>query len=277
MTTNLLRGKVAKATRAGADRGPAIGDDANYFSCPACSRPLARGVMRCTGCGVRFFMGVRLKRASGFLALGVVLGVLAGGPITASAITAILREANAAAVVAPVGPPRDTSAIAAPSIPVQIPVHAVPQAAISALSGTAVVNGRIALDTVTLSGTLADRNASSIEIARAFRSLAADAALGIDVAGRLGSWPQAAAVKSELETFYVTMADSARTALRAPFSDNAGYRRSATAMVTVLAGLGGVDAKSRALASTVNLELPPVALSLGSAADAVGRVAATAP
>jgi hypothetical protein len=128
------------------------------------------------------------------------------------------------------------------------------------LSGTAVVNGRIAVDTVTLSRALADRNASSVEIARAFRSLAADAALGIDVAARLASWPEAATVKAELESFYLAMADSARSALRAPYSDRAGYRAAAAAMMPVLAKLGAVDAVSRTLATTIDLELPPVAL-----------------
>lgn len=261
MTTNLLRGKNARAVGAGADLGLAIGEnDIEYFSCPGCSRPLARGAMRCPGCGAAMVLGVRLKRAGVLMVVGVLLGLLVGGAITTSVITTLLREPRPVAAVVPAVPLLVASAVASPSLPVEVPVHAAPPAAVSALSGTAVVNGRIAVDAVTLSATLTDQNASSIEIARAFRSLAADAALGIDVAGRLASWPEAAAVKSDLETFYLAMADSARTALRAPFSDTVGYRGSAAAMMPVLAKLSGVDAKSRALAWTIDLELPPVAL-----------------
>jgi predicted lysophospholipase L1 biosynthesis ABC-type transport system permease subunit len=260
-TRNVLRGATAKAVGAGADLGLAIGEnDIEYFSCPGCSRPLARGVMRCPGCGAAMIMGVRFKRAGVLMVLGIVLGLAIGGVITTSVIGSLLREPKPVAAIAPVPPLPVASAAAASSLPGQLPVHATPPAAVSALSGTAVVNGRIAVDTVTLSGTLADRNASSVEIARAFRSLAADAALGIDVAGRLASWPEAATVKADLETFYLAMADAARSALRAPYSDTAGYRASAAAMMPVLAKLGAVDAVSRTLATTIDLELPPVAL-----------------
>ena len=71
-----------------------------------------------------------------------------------------------------------------------------------------------------------------------------------------------------LEVFYRTMADTARNALHASFSDNAGYRKAAAEMMTVLAGLGDVDTASRTLATTVGPELPPVALPRVSAGGA---------
>jgi hypothetical protein len=271
MTTNLLRGKPGKASALDPNASPAIGEnDSHVFLCPSCARPLADGTPRCPGCGVRLIMGVVLKRAGGILALGVVFGILAGGASTAAAITLSVRDSKvvAPAVVTPTTAPDSARASAIPTLPAVNLVVGAPQAAVAALSGTAVVNGRIAVDAATLSSTLAAPNASSIDMARAFRSLAADAALGIDVAARLGSWHDAAPVRTDLEVFYRTMADSARNALRASFSDNAGYRKAATEMMTILAGLGDVDAASRTLATGVGLELPPVALPRVSAGRA---------
>ncbi len=270
MTTNLLHGKPAKASAPDANVSPAIGeDDSHIFNCPSCARPLAEGTSKCPGCGVRLIMGVMLKRAGAILALGIVVGVFAGSAMTAAVITLPPRSDKVApAVVTPGTAPDGARLSAAPTLPAGNVVVGAPQAAVAALSGTAVVNGRIAVDAATLSSTLAARNASSIEIARAFRSLAADAALGIDVAGRLGSWHDAGPVKTDLEAFYRTMADTAKNALRATFADNAGYRRAGAEMLAVLAGLGEVDAASRTLATSVGLELPPVALPRVSASAA---------
>lgn len=277
MTTNLAHGKSGTAIGPGSKGGLVIGEtDAHVFSCPRCARPLSEGTSRCPGCGVRLIMGVILKRAGAILALGIVLGVVAGGATTATAISLSLGESRAAAVVTPSQVPAGASVGAAPSRPVEFPVLAAPPAAVSALGGTAVVNGRIAVDAVSLSSTLVAKDTSSIEIARALRSLAADAALGIDVAGRLGSWRDAAPVMTRLETFYRTMADTARIALQTSFGDNAGYRSAAAEMLKVLAGLGDVDAASRTLATTVNLELPPVTLP-GASSNATTTVPSTAP
>src|SRR4029077_14813261 len=124
-------------------------------------------------------------------------------------------------------------------------------------SGTAVVDGRIAVDAATLSATLGRSNASSIELARALRSLAADAALGIDLASRLAPWTDAAQVQSGLDDFYRAMAQEARTGLRASLNDTGAYRKAGAKMLTVLSTLASVDAKSRELAGTIGLELLP--------------------
>jgi len=260
MATNLLRGRSGTVIGPVPERRFAIGEtDERLFDCPGCARPLSVGTSKCPGCGVHLVMGVMLKRAGLILALGIAFGVVAGGAATATAIslsrgvpTAIDVAARPVAAGAPVSAPS--------SRPSEVPLLATPPAAVFALSSTAVVNGRIAVDAVTLSTTLAAKDASSIEIARALRSLAADAALGIDVAGRLGSWRAAGPVMSDLETFYRTMADTARNALRASFADKAGYRSAARDMLKFLEGLGEVDAASRTLAATVDLDLAPVAL-----------------
>lgn len=261
MTTNLLRGKSAAATLEA--KGIAIGEtDAHVFSCPSCARPLTEGTSRCPGCGARLIMGVRVKRAGAILVLGVVLGVFVGGVATASAIAlslqrpvpAVAEEPSLAPALAPV------AAIAASAAPSAVAQMGAPAAAVSALSGTAVVNGRIAVDAATLDATLTRQGAPTIEIARALRSLAADATLGVDLTGRLGPWTDGASVMSKLDDFYRTMATTANIAFRASLTDEAAYRKAGAEMMTVLAQLGGVDAASRSLATTVDLELPPVAL-----------------
>ena len=127
----------------------------------------------------------------------------------------------------------------------------------AALSGTAVVNGRITVDAATLRTTLSSR-ASTSDIARALRSLAADAALGSDLTGRLARWPDAGPVAAQLDAFYRSMAKTARDGLRYSLSDNGSYRSTGAEMLKVLTGLRAVDAASRTLAGTVSLELPPV-------------------
>jgi predicted RNA-binding Zn-ribbon protein involved in translation (DUF1610 family) len=258
MTTRLLGGKPGMPGPGGYTGS--IGEsDADVFDCPACARPLVGRTSRCPGCGTRLVMRVKLRKVGMILALGIVLGVVAGGGMAAGAIMLSQRDPKAAAVALPAAPasptPRPT-----PSTSTGPTVLDRPQAAVSALSGTAVVNGRMSVDAATLSSTLADKGAPAIDIARALRSLAADAALGIDLTDRLAPWRDAAPVMSDLDTFYRAVADSARNALRASLTDTPGYRAAGATMVKVLAGLGPVDATSRALALTIDLELPPVVL-----------------
>lgn len=272
MTTNLLRGKSAAATLEA--KGITIGEtDAHVFSCPSCARPLTEGTSRCPGCGARRIMGVRVKRAGAILVLGVVLGVFVGGVATASAMALSLHRPMPAVAEEPSLAP--VAAIAASAAPSAVAQVGAPAAAVSALSGTAVVNGRIAVDAATLDATLTGQGAPTIEIARALRSLAADATLGVDLTGRLGLWRDGASVMSKLDDFYRTMATTANVAFRASLTDEAAYRKAGAEMMTVLAQLGAVDAASRSLATTVDLELPPVALpgARGTAAPA----ASTAP
>lgn len=264
MTTNLLRGKSGEKVTPD-QGGPAIGEtDAHVFSCPACARPLSNGTSRCPGCGTRLIMGVRVKRAGGILALGLVLGAFIGGVATVAAIGLSLKASEPAVAAQPSLAPVAVAVNPSPG-PTTAPFTGAPAAALSALSGTAVVNGQIAVDAATLEAALARPGARGIEIARALRSLAADATLGVDLTGRLGSWPAGSAVMSRLDAFYRSMATTAHDAFRRSVTDVAAYRSAGAEMMTVLAGLGDVDAASRSLATTVDLELPPVALPASAA------------
>ncbi len=259
MTTNVMNETNSSDAAAREAIGLAIGDaDAHVFTCPSCARPLADGTSRCPGCGVRLILGVRLKRAAAILALGITIGMLVGVATTAAAIALSLRDSTPAVAAAPSIAPSVARSSALPSFIAVDP--GAPVAAVSALSGTAVVNGRIAVDAATLASTLARSKATTIEIARALRSLAADAALGIDLADRLTPWTGAAHVQGGLDDFYRAMAQAARAGLRASLNDAGAYRKAGAEMRTVLATMGKVDRDSRALAGTVGLELPPVVL-----------------
>ena len=263
MTINLLRGKTGVKSTPERDAalkslGTAIGgNDPNVFICPACSRPLSEGTSRCPACGVALVMGVTLRKAAAILSLGMVFGILIGGAVTASAITLSLHDVKTVVSAVPTAAP--VTATALPSVIARATGPA--PAAVSALSGTAVVNGRIAVDAVTLRDTLAKPGVTSIELARALRSLSADAALGTDLVDRLAAWREAEPVMSQLDDFYTSVAATAQLGLRASLTDEGSYRDAATKMDTILLGLGGVDAASRTLAATVSLELPPVVVS----------------
>jgi len=259
VTTNLATSTKGSETRS---TDPlAIGEvDAHVFNCPACARPLSDGTARCPGCGTHLIMGVRLKRAAVFLGLGAVIGILLGGVTTAAVITTSPRGESAALAPVASAAPASSSAAPSPTPSLFVPDPRAPQAAVSALSGTAVVNGRIAVDAQTLSSTLARSSASTSEMARALRSLAADATLGIDLAGRLANWPEASDAQAVLDDFYRSMAQEAKTGLRASLNDGAAYRRAGREMLSVLSRLGAVDSQSRTLAATIGLELPPVVL-----------------
>ena len=274
MFTNLLRGKakgtMPESTAPKGSKNLAIGEsDAHVFNCPQCARPLSEGTWLCSGCGARLVMGVLLKRAAAILALGMVSGILFGGLVTAAAITLSLKDTAAISALPSASPaPATPAPSAAPSIPVQS------GPAVNALSGTAVVNGRIAVDAATLQATLAKSNAATIELARALRSLAADAALGHDLVDRLAPWREAITVKQQLDDFYTTMANKAHQALQVSLTDTAAYQRASAEMLTILGGLADVDAASRVLAATVDLELPPVAIpGLGASTSPSGSAA----
>lgn len=263
MTTNALRRKGGEVTPP-VEPGIAIGEtDAHVFDCPSCARPLPRGTTRCQSCGTRLILGVAVKRAGTILALGLAFGVLIGGAATAAAIALSVRQPAAVASVPTTAVLVPTSApvvSVAPVVPVVPAIPAAPSIAVAALSGTAVVNGRISVDAATLAVALSTDGTRTIDIARALRSLAADAALGTDLVGRIAPWTDAAPVMTQLDGFYGAMTTTARDGLRASLTNDAAYRAAGARMLTLLASLANVDAASRTLAATVDLDLPPVAL-----------------
>lgn len=246
--------------------GPAIGvADAQLFDCPACGRPLARGTSRCTNCGTRLIGGRPFRRVATFAAVAIVAVLILGGVgMTVMAMSAAQPPTG----TGPTGSPAASRPAATAETPSQPPTPVgVPAEAAAALSGTAVVNARIATDAGTLARTLSDKSSQTIDIARAMRALGADAQLGLDMTGRLTPWTDAAPVTAKLVGFYRSLADSTRDALRASLTDATSYRRAGAQLLSVIRGLDAVDAASRELAAGVGLSLPPLRVpSAGSAA-----------
>lgn len=253
MSTDALRSNPAdEMTSLGS--GFAIGDaDSHVFNCPACARPLSDGTSRCPGCGTRLVLGVTVKRAGAILGLGFVFGVLIGGFVTAAVITLTLKQ-PAVATGPDVVPTRPGNTSTGPDTR----VATVPAGAVTALRGAAIVNSRITVDAAVLATALKTKGTSTVEVARALRALAADAALGNDLVAQIGRWPEAGPVMTQLDTFYGAMAATARDGLRASLTDNKAYRAAGTRMMKVLASLPGVDAATRVLAAGIGQELPPL-------------------
>jgi hypothetical protein len=254
-TAEMAGGASGGATSA--SQSIAIGEtDSHVFNCPSCARPLADGTSKCPGCNTRLIMGVALRRAGMILALGVVIGVLVGGAIVAAVLGMSLRERPVAVAAADVPVVASAAPAAVPTYAPHIPLA--PSGAMAALSAAAVVNDRIANDARLLAGLLATDAPSSVDLARTLRALGADAAVGMDLTARLSPWTEATPVASQLDAFYRGMSQLTQTGLRAPLSDEAAYRDTATRMLTVIASIGDVDAAARALAATVELQLPPL-------------------
>ncbi len=105
-------------------------------------------------------------------------------------------------------------------------------------------------------------------MARALRSLAADAALGRDLTARMIGWSAARGAVSQLDGFYLAIADTARTGLRFSLADRESYRATGETMLAVLADLESVDAGARDFAARVHLEMAPIETGVPSATPA---------
>ena len=237
----------------------AIGEpDANIFLCPECSRPLSVGSSRCARCGTRLVAGVPLKKVSGFVGLGLMAGLLVGGGIgvvtllsgsVATPVPAPLPAAIPSAVPASVAP--------APPVPSVVPVDpGVPPAALSALRQSTIVNQRLLADTDLLTRAMAVEAPSAAEIAPLLRNLASTAAFGDAPAATVGTWDAATTVSRDLAAFYAAVERVADDGLAASIANERAYRDAGRRMLAVLDGLTDLDAASRGLAATVDVELP---------------------
>ena len=241
----------------------AIGEpDANIFLCPECSRPLSVGSSRCARCGTRLVAGVPLRKVGGFVGLGLMAGLLVGGGI--GAVT-LLSGSVATPLPAPLPAaiPSAVPASVAPVPSVALVDPGVPPAALSALRQSIQINQRLLADADLLSQAMAASSPSAAEIAPVLRNLASTAAFGHPLATSVGTWVDGAAVSKDLAVFYASIDRIADDGLSASFNNERAYRDAGRRMLAVLGGLTDLDAASRGLAATVDVELPP----LGPATD----------
>lgn len=265
MTIDALAGKGRRTARGQEVDGLPIGElDANIFNCPACARPLGAGASRCAGCGTRLIARVQAPRAIGFIASGLVVGLLVGGGVVAG-ISALSRPvvADVATPVASAGPVANAAPVASvapvasagPVIDV-----GVASSALSALRQSALLNQRLVVDAGRLTTALGASAPSSAELSRILRSLAASATFGDRIAPDLGDWSEASALSTGLTEFYAAIGLTAREGLANALSNTDAYIAAAQQMLTVLGGLTGLDAEARALAAQVDLDMPPATI-----------------
>ena len=278
MTVDVARRRSKGRITPGGDQqsGMAIGEiGQTIFSCPACGRPLAIGVRKCSGCSTRLLMGVQLGRAGTFVTIGLILGVAFGGGLAAilsasrlpahdaqvaeaAAAAALARAAEVQAAAAPV-------AIASPAIPrtggsggstgagTSVTMPAISS---SALSQALVLDVRLSQSTADLEAAAAAPKVDVLLVAQLLRKASADSVIGLQLAQNLRVWSGGSAVADRLTTFYTELRTTADEGLGASIRDQAAYREAAHAVVKLLGGLDAVDGQARSLAAGAGIGLP---------------------
>jgi hypothetical protein len=254
MTVDAVRGRARRGKNVTIEQA-AIGEaDANIFNCPRCARPLAVGNSRCAGCGLRMVAGVPLTRVSGFVAAGLVLGLLVGGGLVA-AVSLMTRPVATPVTQAPTAVVPSAVPVA-PSVAAPVIDPAIPAAAASALRQSTTLNQRLLADADRLAAVLATDRPSGAEIAPLLRALASTASFGDRLAPNVAQWADGAAVSESLATFYAAVGRVAEEGLTASVQNNRAYVDAGKRMLVVLDQVTALDSASRELAATADLELP---------------------
>jgi hypothetical protein len=278
MTVDVARRRSKGRITPGAEQGSgmAIGEiGQTIFSCPACGRPLAIGVRKCSGCSTRLLMGVQLGRAGTFVTIGLILGVAFGGGLAAilsasrlPAHDAQVAEAAAAAALARAAEIRAAAApvaIASPAIPrtggsggstgagASVTIPAISS---SALSQALVLDVRLSQSTADLEAAAAAPKVDVLVVAQLLRKASADSVIGLQLAQNLRVWSGGSAVADRLTTFYTELRTTADEGLGASIRDQAAYREAAHAVVKLLGGLDAVDGQARNLAASAGIGQP---------------------
>ncbi len=224
-----------------------IGGDGSQdvFSCPTCSRPLAVGTSRCRGCGTVLLVGVPARRASLFITIGAVVGLIAGATF-ATVVSGMTRVAPAAGPGSAAAA-ADASAEPAPAI--------APNAAANALRLTIAVDDRLLSSQVRLKSMLSG-SFDTVAVASILRAISADAAWGADVVGRLADWPAAADLQPRLRDEYRKIVATAKDGLNATITSASAYRSAAKRMLAHTATITGLRAESASLAAAYGISLP---------------------
>jgi hypothetical protein len=81
---------------------------------------------------------------------------------------------------------------------------------------------------------------------------------GDGLGGTISTWADAVPFAKSLDSFYGQLARIADDGLSASVSNDKAYRDAGRRMLIVLDRLADIDAGSRALAATANIELPPL-------------------
>ena len=254
MTINVLRRKARGDTLEPSHDPLAIGEvERDVFSCPSCARPLAMGTHRCIGCGKLLILGVSARRAGFILINGLVLGVLIGGVITASFITATRGStpvAGAGAVLVPASSPTPTPGPTATPGATEAPAPILVPTGMLALRQATGINARLAAAASRIQAARAVHPVDAPEIARALRAIAGDATYGADYTDSISTWTPAETLGSALATGYAAAIASSKDGLRAPIRDPRAYAAAADRMLVILADIAALDDAAQALIAT---------------------------
>ena len=235
--------------------GMLIGDSPQGadVSCPRCGRPVADGLVRCTGCGMRILMGVAASRALLFLTTGAVLGLLVGG-ISVVWITGLSHSTAPTQVPAIVVPASPGASASAP-MPSASAENVDPLAA-SALRQIASTNSQLAGSLDTLKHELKARSVDTGAMSATLRQMSAAATYGASVVGYLSAWPEAAPLQASVGRLYAQIRSIAANGLSLQLAAKSGYAAAGRQMVSALAVLPSIQSDAFKLAASAGMELP---------------------
>lgn len=244
----------------------AIGEiDQTVFACPVCARPLALGARHCPGCGTRLILGVQAQRASLFVGVGLVTGIVVSGLLGAgaAAIDTARRDADAAAAAIAVAnalpsiaPTASASASPSPSA-TERTTSTVPGLSRSALGEAAAVHERLATSSSTLAAAVASETLDTLAVSQMLRATSADAVIGLQLTPVIGAWSGGATLSGDLRSFYLAVQATAAEGLSASIRNETAYRAAAEDMIELLGGLNTVDAQLRDVAGRAGVSLTP--------------------
>jgi hypothetical protein len=223
-----------------------IGDGSqDVFSCPTCSRPLAIGTSRCRGCGTILLVGVPARRASLFIGIGAVIGLIAGASF-ATVASGMTRPVSASGAGSGAAPGAVATVEPAPAV--------APNAAANALRLTIAVDDRLSASEVRLKSLL-NGSFDTIAVANLLRAISADAAWGSDVVGRMADWPAAADLQPRLRDEYRRILATAKDGLNSTITSASAYRTAARRMLAHTSAIAALRAESATLAAAYGIDL----------------------
>ncbi|HLY12797.1 MAG TPA: hypothetical protein VKR24_00480 [Candidatus Limnocylindrales bacterium] len=226
-----------------------------YVSCPNCGRPVADGLVRCSGCGMRILMGVAASRALLFLTTGAVLGLLVGG-LSVGWLMGITRPVVGPPVAAAATSLATSHPAPASAEPSSGPASAVDPIAASALRQIASTDAQLAGSLSSLKHELQARTIDTGAISSTLRQMSAAATYGASVVGYLSAWSDAADVQGNVGRLYEQVRAIAARGLAANLASSASYKNAGDQLVVALDVLQANRAAEFALGDSAGINLP---------------------
>jgi hypothetical protein len=233
-----------------------IGDapQGGYVSCPSCGRPVADGLVRCSGCGMRILMGVAASRALLFMTTGAVLGLLVGG-LSVGWLMGITRPAAGPVVAAATAAPTPRASAATPDASAG-PAQAVDPIAASALRQIASTDAQLAGSLSSLRHELQAGTIDTGAMSATMRQMSAAATYGASVVGYLSAWSEAADVQGNVGRLYEQVRAIAARGLAANLASTAAYKSAGNQLIAALELLPANRAAEFQLGAGAGINLP---------------------